>query len=79
MKYRTIVFDKETGEIYYDGKSFRDVPIDNTTKHFSFQVELYVNILRLHPFARFNIIPLGQSVLEPNLFNNLNNNQDDKK
>lgn len=58
-KYRYIVFDKFTGEIYHDVKSFRGCDIGNALIHFEQEVKIYHDILHQHPYARFNIIPLS--------------------
>lgn len=66
-KFRFMVFDKETGEIFLDEKT-RGCLDENVSKVITAWTNMYLQQLKKHPFARFSIIPLGDSNQQQNLF-----------
>lgn len=69
-KFLIRIVDKETGEIYYESKNSRSIIFERFTLYLYSECKVYVNQLKLHPTALLQIIPLQDSNVEQDLFNN---------
>lgn len=68
MIYRVLVFDKLSGEIFADYHS-KDLDLRQMRLFVPTVLPPYFRILDKNPFARLNIIPLGDGSSQTELFN----------
>lgn len=68
MIYRVLVFDKLSGEIFADYTS-KNMDLHQMRLFMPTVLPPYERILDKNPFARLNIIPLGDGSSQTDLFN----------
>lgn len=69
-KFLVRIVDKETGEIFMDSKNIRPIIPERFIPFFFNECKVYYTQLQKHPTALLQIIPLQDSNVEQDLFNN---------
>lgn len=70
IKFLVRIVDKETGELFMESKNTRPIIPERFNMFFYAECRVYTEQLKKHPTALLQIIPLTDSNVEQEMFNN---------